>query len=230
MSQEISLTGMVLAVSPVGDFDRRAVLLTKERGKITAFAKGARRQGSSMLAAVSPLSFGTFTLYEGRTAYTMARAEITNYFRKLKEDLEGVYYGFYFLELAAYYGRENIDASEMLNLLYVSLRALERGAVPARLVRCVFEIRLMVINGEFPWDTAYGALSGEAARRALVFAAETPLSRLYTFTLRDDALQELERVQERVRKRQIDRPLKSLEILEAVRFGTPKFPIENKKV
>ncbi|MCU6735291.1 DNA repair protein RecO [Diplocloster agilis] len=220
MRQPITMTGMVLSAFPMGEFDKRVVILTKERGKITAFARGARRQNSVLLAATNPFSFGMFTFFEGRTAYTLTQAQITNYFTELSQDLEGACYGFYFMEFADYYTRENNDEVLMLKLLYQSLRALLNGHIPNRLVRYIFEIKAMVVNGEFPGIREDLTLS-EAARYTIQFIQSSPVEKLYTFTVSDQVLNELAKMMKRYLSLYIDRTFKSLKILEQCTTYSP---------
>ena len=56
-----------------------------------------------MAAATNSFAFGTFRLYQGRDAYTLADADIKNYFEGLMSDYEGAYYGMYFAEIADYF-------------------------------------------------------------------------------------------------------------------------------
>lgn len=211
MRETVDLTGMVLKATPVGENDRRLVILTRERGKITAFARGAKRPGSQLMAVSRPFVFGTFRMYEGRDAYNLQSAEISNYFTELAGDVEAACYGSYFLEFADYYGRENMDGSEMILLLYQSMRALLKPALPNPLVRTIFELRAMVVNGEY---TEYPPRAvSDSAVYAWQYIIATPLESLYTFILKEDVFQELKTCVDSNRKRFVDRQFHSLEIL-----------------
>ena len=102
------------------------------------------------MAASNAFAFGTFTVYEGRNSFSLQQASIREYFTGLAALQPGVYYAFYFMELADYYGREESDETQMLNLLYVSLKALLKERIPPRLIRRIFELKAMVLNGEYP--------------------------------------------------------------------------------
>ena len=214
MREQISVTGMVLMAAPVGEYDRRLVILTCGRGKITAFARGVRRPGNQLMAAAAPFVFGKFLLYEGRDAYTLAGAEVENYFREIAGDMEAACYGSYFLEMADYYGRENIDATETLRLLYQSLRALLKPSVPNRLVKPVYELKLMEINGEYR-ELPLGRLN-DSTLYAWQYVLAAPVDSLYTFTLTDQVLGEFVRCVEQNKERFIDKTFHSLDILNAV--------------
>lgn len=150
MSEQVQLLGMVLSSLPIGEYDKRLVILTKDRGKISAFAKGARRQNSALLACSQPFAFGNFALYEGRTSYNVKSAEIIQYFTELQTDWEAVCYSSYLAEYADYYTRENVEAADILKLLYQSLRALAKGTIDKALVRYIYELRMYLCNGEAP--------------------------------------------------------------------------------
>lgn len=130
MQELLTVTGLILKAEPIGEYDRRVVILTKERGKIAAFARGARKQNNRFMASTNPFSFGEFRLYAGRSSYTLAETFISNYFEGLRSDYEGAYYGMYFLEVCDYCTRENNDERELLKLLYQSLRACVQRAWP----------------------------------------------------------------------------------------------------
>ena len=211
------ITGMVLKAEPMNDFDRRVVLLTKERGKISAFARGARKQNSKLLAATNPFCFGTFKLYEGRTSYNVMEAEVTNYFEGLRGDYEGAFYGMYFLEVMDYYTRENNDEKEMLKLLYQSLRALMHEGLSNVLVRYIFEMKAMVLSGEFPGMPREGVWE-ESTCYAVNYITESTVEKLYTFTVTPPVLAQLKEIADGYRCRYIDRPFKSLEIVENILY------------
>ena len=244
MNESINVTGLVLSVAPQGEYDRRVVLLTKERGKISAFARGARRSNSPLLAATNAFVVGTFTLYEGRNSYTLTHANVKEYFTELAKVQPEVYYGFYFLELASYYAREGLEETTMINLLYISLKALLNEKLDNQLIKVIFELKTMVINGEYPQVFACQScgvtenLTGISISRSGVYCQDclspgsdteqispsalytlqyiisAPLEKLYTFTVTAEVLLEIKAIMKKYKEQYIEKRFKTLEILE----------------
>ncbi|WP_026651843.1 DNA repair protein RecO [Butyrivibrio proteoclasticus] len=217
MEDILTVRGIVLKHSPSGDYDWVATIFTRERGKITAFAKSARKPAAKLSGCVEPFCFGTFKLFVGKNSYTIVEADIDNYFEGFRQDLEGACYGTFFLELVNYYTRENNEDVFLLNLLYVSLKALLKESLDNRLVRCIFEVRSLVAEGEYPGIPEDLKLS-DSARYAVDFIVNTPLEKLYTFSVSDSVLNELMALSKVFRHRFIDKPLKSLEMLETFEY------------
>ena len=172
MDNKINLTGIVLSVMPVGDYDRRVTILTKEKGKIAAFARGARRPGNSLIAVTQPCVFGNFTLFPGRDSFTISEVKVEEYFSEIREDLDSVYYAMYFCEVADFFTKEGNDEREMMKLLYASLRALVRGMMSRRLIRSVFELRIAAISGEGPMLNECVLCHEKIAEDSRVFSVE----------------------------------------------------------
>lgn len=243
---QTTLTGMVLTAAPVGEYDKRIVLLTKERGKISAFARGARRTGNILMGVTEPFSFGQFTVYEGRTSYTLVSASISNFFSELRMDMEGAYYGFYFMDLAAYYAREANDETMLLKLLYQTLRALTNPHIPNRLIRYIYELKAVTVNGEGPQVFSCVSCGKQAetyefsVRRGgilcdgcghlekdgvrllpstlytLQYIVSSPVEKLYTFVVKEEVERQLGELTEAYLKKYVDKRFKSLEILETI--------------
>lgn len=212
MNDVAKVNGIVLSTMPIGEHDKRLVIETCELGRITVFARGCRRAGNSLLAAANPFVMGEFSIVPGRTSYRLIEASVTEYFRDLAAQMPGVYIGFYFLDLVDYYGREGIDGTDMLNLLYVSLKALLKPELNNILVRRVFEMRLMFLNGEYYPEEGTMSASMLSVCRYIIGA---PLGKLYSFNLKENTLEELEQICDKALKRTIDRELKSKKIMEA---------------
>lgn len=238
------MTGLVLSAMPIGDYDKRLVILTKEKGKITAFVKGARKPNSAFLACSQPFSFGEFTVYEGRNSFNVMSVNIANYFEELRKDLEAAYYGLYFCELADYFTHENDDGVLILKLLYQTLRALSQTSIPRPLIRLIYELKMIVLNGETPqvfecvkcqkeenknyFSSKAGGLLckdcyklyddviriGDSTIYTMQFIITSEIQKLYTFTVSPEVLSELKRCLSSYCRLYIDKEMKTAQFLE----------------
>lgn len=246
MREEIVVNGIVLYATLVGEYDKRLVILTKERGKITVFANGARRPNSTLRAASQSFVMGKFTVLSGRDAYNLSRVEVDEYFSDIAYDMEKMCYASYFSELMSYYTREGDHCVNNLNLLYFTFKALLEDRLSNSLIRSIYEIKLMDIEGQAIHSyscvkcdekddlTHFDAASGgllcskcaikhkitKSVSQTLVYTLQyilsSPVNKLFSFTLSNEAEEELAWISNRFRCQYVDKNFKSLEILSTL--------------
>lgn len=207
--------GLIIKSEPFGEYDRRIVVLTVDRGKISAFAQGARRTNNKLAAGTNLFCFGEFGLYSNRNSYSLKETKIINYFSYFRDDYVAAYYGMYMGEIADYYCRENLADKEMLTLLYQSLQALTSDKFDNNLVKAVFEIKAVMIEGEFSGISDKRTYSNDTLY-TLDYIRKTPSQKLFSFAVSDEVLEELRLIGKEAIKRHIDSNLKSAQILETL--------------
>ena len=213
MQEFCETTGLIIKSEPYDEYDRRLVILTKDRGKISAFAKGARRQTNKLVGCSDVFIFGDFKLYAGRNAYSVQDCKVRNYFETMKQDLQKAMYGGYFLEVCDYLTHENADEYEVLNLLYSSLKALSNERLDNELIKTVFELKMLYLSGEFEVTSCNYR---EATLYTTEFIRKTPGHRLYSFTVTKEVYEELKRISSQGRKKIWQHEFKSEDLLKII--------------
>ena len=217
MSEIIGLNGIILSSQPMGEYDRRVVILSRERGKIACFAKGARKPTNHLAGLTRVFSFGTFFVYEGRSSYSIHGADIKNYFEKVLKDYDATLYACYFCEIADYYGREGLESKDAINLLYAAISSLINPALERKLTKAIYEIRVVVDQGECPPLNELFVSPSETfssnTLKAYNYVLTTNADKLFKFTVGDDTIMQMEMIAEKIISYAIDKKLKSKEML-----------------
>lgn len=211
MQNFVTAKGIILKSLPAGEYDRRIVMLTTDMGKISAFAKGARKTGSPLLASTDVFCFGDYKMFAGKNSYSVCESNVINYFPEMRSDYEKSFLGMYFLEVVDYYGRENNDDKDMLKLLYQSLTALCKSDLSKEFIRGIFELKVIMINGEFPGLNVEENIPG--LKSAIDYLYNTPADKVFSFKLSKEAENEFVKYAARTAAQTFDVRFNSLDLI-----------------
>lgn len=145
-------TGLVLHRLNLGEADKILTLYTREHGKLSAVAKGARRAGSRLSGATELFTLSRFQLATGRSLDIVTQCEIQESFPALRTDLARLARATYFCELLDRLTAErDATASEELGDLTVSaLYLLQRAETYPDGIVHAYELQLMAALGYAP--------------------------------------------------------------------------------
>jgi DNA repair protein RecO (recombination protein O) len=150
---------LVLRTYKLGETSKLVVLLTRERGKVRAVAKGARGPRSRQPAALEPLSEVRVSLYgrQGAEMFRLGQCELLrSAFPASGQGLDMTLAKSYFAELLEAFSQEGEAEDTVYRLATSVLRAAEEGTSSVALSRYL-EAWLLKLHGVYPpLDTCAG--------------------------------------------------------------------------
>lgn len=140
---------IVLRRSDFGEADRLLTLFSRERGKIKAIAKGARKPQSRKTGHVEPFMRTRFLFAKGRDLSIVTQAEMVEAYPALRQNLVRATYASYAVELLDRFTAEEDKHIDIYDLLAEGLRWFSESD-DLMLAARYFELRLLALSGFRP--------------------------------------------------------------------------------
>lgn len=146
----LTTKALVLRETKYKDADKILTVLTAGEGKLTVKARGALRKSCKYGAAAQALCYSEMVLFGNGGKWSINEAETIEQFLPLRQDIAALALGMYFAEMLEAVSDEDSPNPDLLQLGLNSLYALSRGMYDPRLIKAVFELRLMCLSGFEP--------------------------------------------------------------------------------
>jgi DNA repair protein RecO (recombination protein O) len=133
----------------IGETDRVVTLYTREKGKLSGVAKGARKALSKLSGATELFTYGRYFLGAGRDLDVLTQAEIKESFPGLRRDLKRIAHATYMVEMINALVEEREPNYDLFDTLLSALYLIEAEIDPEIVAR-YFELQTMSILGYRP--------------------------------------------------------------------------------
>lgn len=157
--------GIVIRVRAYGESNKMVTLMTREAGKVTAMARGAKKPSSRLASVTQPFTYGMYMIQRFTGMGTMQQGEHMNSMRHIREDIVATAYASYIVELVDRLIEEGQPQPFAFDVLLQALQAIEEGHDPEAITLFV-EWKLLPYTGVQPILHACagcGAVDGEFA-------------------------------------------------------------------
>ena len=149
-SMFVKTDGLIIKENFYSEKDKIITILTRNNGLIRAFAKGCRNVKHKNFSDIQFLNYSDFTFFFKGETYTVNEAQLKMSFFYLKKDFESLILAQYFCEIIINLVKENMESENILKLTLNSIYALTNNKFNKRIVKSVFEFRLLKLLGYQP--------------------------------------------------------------------------------
>jgi DNA repair protein RecO (recombination protein O) len=145
----VRVEGIVIRSIDYGEGDKILTLFSKEAGKISVMARGAKKLKSRHSAIAQLFTYGEFNCYKPGSMGTLNAGEIWNSYHRLKEDIHKTAYASYLMELTDRMIGENERNAPLFEQLKAALDAMDEEKDP-QIVTHIYEMKMLAIAGYMP--------------------------------------------------------------------------------
>jgi DNA repair protein RecO (recombination protein O) len=143
------VSSVVIRQRDLGEADRILVLYTRQRGKLSAVAKGIKRPGSRLAGGLQLFSHARVQLAAGRSLEVVTQVQPLAAFYHLREDMQRYIHASYAAEFLDAVTDEGAPDGALFDTILSTLDELDTGGHPPTLVRA-FELKLLARLGYGP--------------------------------------------------------------------------------
>lgn len=147
----IKTQGVVIKEVNTGEADKIITIFSKGQGKISGFAKNARRTKNRIAAGTQLLCYSDFVLFKGKDMHNISSCDVIESFYEIREDVFKLTYSAHMIELINDVVQENQPATKVLQLFLNSMHFLSKTEKSSELIIRIFELRLLAILGYSPY-------------------------------------------------------------------------------
>lgn len=148
---QINTDGLLVLEKPMPENDKLITILTREYGIIRAFARGVKNVKNKNFSATQQFCYSDFVIFRGRDKCIINEASARKSFWGVRSDIEKLALAQYFCDLILNLVAEGQRHTEdILRLCLNSLHYLSEGKISDKLLKSVFEMRLLAMSGYMP--------------------------------------------------------------------------------
>lgn len=146
----VNTQGIVLRSARYKENDLILTIFTRKLGKISAIAKGAKRNKSSLLSSSQVFSYSNFTLKKQGNMYRVSQSETIKNFYDIAYDIESFSYATYITSLVDGSIYENQTNNRLFVLLVQTLYLYTQNEVDKEYITRAFELKFLDYTGFKP--------------------------------------------------------------------------------
>ncbi|MEB3100683.1 DNA repair protein RecO [Ferviditalea candida] len=162
------IEGIVIRAMDYGEGHKIITLYTKEAGRVTVMARGAKKLKSRFSAIAQLFTYGEFVFFKTGAMGTLNHGEIIRSHHLLREDLLKAAYASYIAEMIDRMTEHEAGSSALFEQLEAAFEAIEDGKDP-QIVAHVMEMKILEFSGYGPEFEACVSCGRETGLSVLSF-------------------------------------------------------------